>query len=118
MSRNAAGAATIGGCCQPIQAIHRIGVLSASTAMPTAASVPPPPTWPRLSASASAVKGGIKMDKMGEINACKMLLADTDYQAIKHSEGAMTDEEFEPIRIKREAWRERVRELEAKEGNE
>lgn len=49
----------------------------------------------------------------GEINALKQLLSNSDYQAIKHSEGEMTDEEYAPIREKRQRWRERINELEA-----
>lgn len=48
----------------------------------------------------------------GEINALKQLLANTDYRAIKHSEGEMTDEEFAPTRKQRKEWRERINELE------
>ncbi|MBQ9720321.1 MAG: hypothetical protein IJV64_06455 [Oscillospiraceae bacterium] len=47
----------------------------------------------------------------GEINALKQLLTNTDYQAIKHSEGEMSEEEFAPIREKRQGWRERINEL-------
>lgn len=47
----------------------------------------------------------------GEINALKQLLTNTDYQAIKHSEGEMPEEEFAPIREKRQGWRERINEL-------
>lgn len=49
----------------------------------------------------------------GEINALKQLLANSDYQAIKHSEGAMSEGEYAPIREKRKRWRERINELEA-----
>lgn len=56
------------------------------------------------------------MDKnnefQGEINALKQLLANTDYQAIKHSEGEMSEEEFAPIRKQRQVWRIRINELE------
>ena len=49
----------------------------------------------------------------GEIAALKQLLTQTDYQAIKHSEGEISEEEYAPIREKRKAWRERINELEA-----
>lgn len=52
----------------------------------------------------------------GEINALKQLLANSDYQAIKHSEGEMGDDEFAPVREKRAKWRERINELQNKEG--
>lgn len=48
----------------------------------------------------------------GEINALKQLLSNSDYQAIKHSEGEMSDDEYAPIREKRQGWRVRINELE------
>lgn len=48
-----------------------------------------------------------------EISHLKILLDDTDYQAIKFAEGVMSAEEFEPTRKQRQAWRERINELEA-----
>ena len=48
----------------------------------------------------------------GEINAYKILLDSTDYQAIKHSEGAISDDDYEPIRVQREEWREAINVLE------
>lgn len=54
-----------------------------------------------------------KEEIQGEINALKQILRNTDYQAIKHSEGEMSDEEFEPIREARHSYRVRINELEA-----
>ena len=48
----------------------------------------------------------------GEINACKILLEDTDYMAIKHSEGEISDEDYAPVREQRAEWRARINELE------
>lgn len=48
-----------------------------------------------------------------EINALKILLRDTDYKALKHADGAMTDEEYAPIRQQRAEWRARINELES-----
>lgn len=48
----------------------------------------------------------------GEINAYKILLKDTDYMAIKHSEGEISDADYEPIKDQRAEWRERINELE------
>lgn len=45
----------------------------------------------------------------------KSKLSNTDYQAIKFSEGAMTEEEFAPIRRQRAEWRARINELEGME---
>lgn len=48
----------------------------------------------------------------GEINALKQLLSNSDYQALKHSEGEMPEEEFAPVRERRKAWRVRINGLE------
>lgn len=40
-----------------------------------------------------------------EIAQLKQNLKATDYQAIKHSEGLITDEEYKPIKTQREEWR-------------
>ena len=45
----------------------------------------------------------------------KQLLADTDYKAIKFSEGELTEEEYAPIRAQRKQWREEINRLERKE---
>ena len=47
-----------------------------------------------------------------EVNALKKNLFDTDYQAIKHSEGWISDEDYAPIKAQRQAWRDRINELE------
>ncbi len=41
------------------------------------------------------------------------MLGRTDYQAIKHSEGLISEEEYAPIRQQREQWREEIRRIEA-----
>lgn len=48
-----------------------------------------------------------------EINKLKGLLNSTDYQAIKYAEGAMTAEEYEPIKRIRQSYRDRINELES-----
>lgn len=48
----------------------------------------------------------------GEINALKQLLTNSDYKAIKFAEGEMSKEEFAPVREQRQAWRNRINELE------
>lgn len=50
----------------------------------------------------------------GEINAYQMLLRDTDYVSHKHADGAITDEEYEETRLKREEWRQAIRDLREK----
>jgi len=47
------------------------------------------------------------------IRELKKLLADTDYEAIKFTEGELTEEEFAPIKAQRHAWRLEIRELES-----
>ena len=39
-------------------------------------------------------------------------LSATDYQAIKHSEGLISEEDYAPIKAQRQALRDRVNELE------
>ena len=46
-----------------------------------------------------------------EIAVCRQLLANTDYRALKHSEGEMSDEEYAETKENRRAWRARVNEL-------
>ena len=48
-----------------------------------------------------------------EINVLKKRLFDTDYKAIKYSEGWLTDEEYAEVKAQREEWRKRINELEA-----
>lgn len=47
-----------------------------------------------------------------EIFELKEELQRTDYKAIKYAEGVLTDEEYQPIGIQRQAWRHRINELE------
>lgn len=42
----------------------------------------------------------------------KQKLQKTDYLAIKHFEGYLTDYEYEPIKEQRQAWRDEINELE------
>lgn len=46
----------------------------------------------------------------------KQLLASTDYQAIKFAEGQLTKEEYEPIKLQRQEWRNEINSLEEKEN--
>ena len=50
---------------------------------------------------------------MAEIRALKSLLADTDYVGIKIGEGSAKHEEYAEVLAKRQAWRDRINELEA-----
>lgn len=47
-----------------------------------------------------------------EISELKRKLSDTDYKAIKYSEGWLTDEEYAEVKAQREQWRKRINELE------
>lgn len=55
-----------------------------------------------------------KMVAEREIKDLKVKLGATDYQAIKFAEGVMTTDEYAPTKAQRQAWRERINELEAK----
>lgn len=48
-----------------------------------------------------------------EINKLKGMLTATDYQAIKYAEGAMTAEEYAPIKTIRQSYRDKINELES-----
>lgn len=52
------------------------------------------------------------MSRVQEIFSLKQLLNDTDYQAIKYAEGQISEEEYAPIKEQRQAWRDRINELE------
>lgn len=52
-------------------------------------------------------------ENAGKINALKQLLAQTDYQALKFSDGAMGEDEYAPTRQQRAEWRAQINELEA-----
>lgn len=48
-----------------------------------------------------------------EINALKHQLRKTDYQAIKFAEGLISAEDYAPIRLQRQSWRDQINTLEA-----
>lgn len=50
--------------------------------------------------------------RLAEIERLKEQLAATDYKAIKHAEGWLTDEEYATTKAQRQQWRERINELE------
>lgn len=49
----------------------------------------------------------------GEINANKQLLQQTDYKALKHSDGVISDEEYAETLQQREKYRAEINRLEA-----
>ncbi len=48
-----------------------------------------------------------------EVCALEQLLAQTDYLALKHVDGALTDEEYASAKADRQSWRDRINELQA-----
>ena len=50
--------------------------------------------------------------KNKKITRLKKQLSDTDYKAIKYSEGLITEEEYAPIKAQRQAWRDEINQLE------
>lgn len=57
-------------------------------------------------------------EKKEQIAKLEQLLASSDWKQHKWKDGDMTDEEYEPIRQQRHAWRVRINELEAELENE
>lgn len=51
---------------------------------------------------------------MTAIEALKKELADTDYQALKFADGALTAEAYAPVRLRRQACRDEINRLEVK----
>ena len=51
-----------------------------------------------------------------EISELKRKLGATDYQAIKYAEGVISDEEYADMKAQRQAWRDRINELERAVG--
>lgn len=51
-------------------------------------------------------------EKYFRICELKAKLTNTDYQTIKYAEGQLTAEEYEPIKVQRQAWREEINNLE------
>jgi len=51
--------------------------------------------------------------KVERILELKKLLLSTDYIALKHADGELTDEEYAETKAKRHAWRLEINELEA-----
>ena len=50
-----------------------------------------------------------------EISALKQLLANSDYQALKHADGELSNEEYAEMKEKRQQWRDRINELQAQQ---
>lgn len=48
-----------------------------------------------------------------DINAFKQLLQNTDYKALKHADGVISDEDYADVLEERERFRARINELES-----
>lgn len=47
----------------------------------------------------------------------RQLLSNSDYKALKHADGAMSDAEYAETRSQRQVWRDEINELEAQLDN-
>ena len=65
---------------------------------------------------------GISTQRKSEINKriveLKILLSQTDYKAIKYSEGLYTEQEYQPIKELRQSYRDEINQLETELGGE
>lgn len=48
----------------------------------------------------------------GEINAYKIALSQTDYKALKHADGVLSDAEYADTKAQRNEWRAKINDLE------
>lgn len=53
------------------------------------------------------------LEKRRMISRLKQELAETDYKALKYIDGALSEEEYAPVREQRQALRNQINELEA-----
>lgn len=51
-------------------------------------------------------------EQYAEIASLKQKLEETDYKALKYADGALSREEYEPVRKQRQKWRDRINEIE------
>ena len=84
-------------------------ILNPSRAMYEAAGYhkvePPTPSEPTAEEIAEA-------NRVARIEELKMLLAASDYKAIKFAEGWLTAEDYAATKAQRQAWRDEINELE------
>lgn len=59
-------------------------------------------------------KFATNMEILQEIQALKEFLSTSDYKAIKYLDGALSEVEYEPIRLQRDQTRAKINELETK----
>lgn len=53
-----------------------------------------------------------------EIRVREQLLSQTDYKALKHADGALTDEEYAETKALRQKWRDEINVLESQISDE
>lgn len=46
-----------------------------------------------------------------EINACQIMLRDSDYKAHKFAEGLISEEDYAETKAQRQAWRDKINEM-------
>ena len=54
-------------------------------------------------------------NRLARIDELKMLLAESDYKAIKYAEGWITEADYAEVKAQRQAWRVEINELESEE---
>ena len=69
------------------------------------------PTYPQRKLDSEKLRA--KEEKQELIDELKKQLSALDYHTLKHVDGAMTDEEYEPIKQQKIAYRAKINELEA-----
>lgn len=53
---------------------------------------------------------------LARIAELKKMLSETDYKAIKYSEGLISDEEYAPVKAQRQEWRDEINRIEHDEA--
>lgn len=51
-------------------------------------------------------------EQYARLTVLKELLSGSDYKALKHSDGVLTEEEYAPVRVERQLWRNEINEIE------
>lgn len=69
----------------------------------------------QMKAQSDAFKKSDSYIKAKEIAQLKNQLLATDYKAIKYAEGAISEEDYAPVKAQRQQWRDRINELESDE---
>lgn len=51
-------------------------------------------------------------EQYARLAALKELLSGSDYKALKYSDGVLSEEEYAPVRVERQLWRNEINEIE------